>query len=137
MKPEETLHSPSASKNKVLLQDEKPKAKPVEGIVNLLMVKKGKFIQPQRRTYLKWNFLQVEISLHQQLLVSANKTSKVAAIDALVEVAEDKCQWLVVENRSMNTVHVKRGAEIAEVSLLDDVYDVPEELLKQEEQRRK
>ncbi len=34
-------------------------------------------------------------------------------------------------------VHVKKGMEIAEVSLLEDIYDVPDELVKQEEERCK
>ncbi len=63
--------------------------------------------------------------------------SKVTTLDMLVEVAPNKCQWLVVENRSPEMVHVKKGMEIAKVSLLEDVYDVPEELLQQEEERRK
>ncbi len=62
---------------------------------------------------------------------------KLAALDTLVEVAPSKCQWLVVENCSPDTAHVRKGAEIAEVSLLDDIYDVPEELVKQEEERCK
>ncbi len=56
-------------------------------------------------------------------------------LDTLVEVAPNKCQWLVVENRSPDTVHMKRGMEIAKVSLLEDVYDVPEELMQQEKER--
>ncbi len=32
---------------------------------------------------------------------------------------------------------MKKGAEIVEVSFLDDIYDVPEGLVKQEEERRK
>ncbi len=63
--------------------------------------------------------------------------SKVMALDTLVEVAPSKCQWLVVENHSPDTIHVKKGVEIAEVSFLEDIYDVPEELVKQEEERRK
>ncbi len=31
---------------------------------------------------------------------------------------------------------MKRGMEIAEVSLLEDIYDVPEDLVQQEEERR-
>ncbi len=58
---------------------------------------------------------------------------KVTMLDTLVEVTPNKCQWLVVENHSPETVHVKRGMEIAEVSVLEDVYDVPEELVQQEE----
>ncbi len=100
-----------------------------------MTVKKGKYIQSQQRTYLKCNFLQAQFKPKQQLLVSGNLKSKVTALDMLVEVAPNKCQWLVVENRSPDTVHVKGGMEIAEVSLLEDVYDVPEELMQQEKER--
>ncbi len=55
-------------------------------------------------------------------------------MDTLVEVAPNKCQWLVVGNRSPDTVHVKKGMGIAEVSLLEDVYDVPKDLVEQEKE---
>ncbi len=87
-------------------------------------------------TYLKCIFLQVCFKLKQQLLDSGKLESKVTALDMLVEVAPNKCQWLVEENRSPDTVHMKRGMEIAEVSLLEDVYDVLEELVQQEKERR-
>ncbi len=95
------------------------------------MAKKGKYIQSQQRTYVECNFLQAQIKPKQQLLVSGTLASKVTALDMLVEVTPNKCQWLVVENHSSEMVHVKKGMEIAEVSLLDDIYDIPEELVKQ------
>ncbi len=133
-KHEETEQAPSAFQEKVPVKEEKPKTEPQKGKVHWLMAKKGKYIQSQQRTYLKCNVLQA-CFMKQQLLVSGKIKGKVTALDTLVEVTPNKCQWLVVENRSPDTVHVKRGMEIAEVSLLEDVCDVPEELVQQEKER--
>ncbi len=95
---------PSAFQDKVPLQEEKPKTEPKKARVHWLTVKKGKYIQSQQRTYLKCNFLQAHFKLQQQLLVSGKLESKVTALDMLVEVAPNKCQWLVVENCSAETV---------------------------------
>ncbi len=73
-----------------------------------LTAKKGKYILLQHRTYLKCNFLQARFKPKQQLLVTDKPESKVTALGTLVEVAPNKCQWLVVENSSPETVHVKR-----------------------------
>ncbi len=135
-KSEENKPVPSAFQEKVPVKDEKPKTEPQKGKVHWLMAKRGKYIQSQQRTYLKCNFLQARFKPKQQLLVSGNLKSKVTALDTLVEVAPNKCQWLVVENRFPDTVHVKRVMEIAEVSLLEDVYDIPEDLVQQEKERR-
>ncbi len=68
---------------------------------------------------------------HQLLLVSASTTSKVTAVESLVEVPGHKQQWLMVENCTHLPAHVKKGDKVAYVSSLEETYEIPEEMLRE------
>ncbi len=65
------------------------------------------------------------------LLVSASTASKVTAVESLVEVADDKQQWLMVENPTHLPAHMKKGEKVAYVSPLEETYELPEEMLRE------
>ncbi len=94
-------------------------AKPMEGSMYWLVVAKGMQIPANFRSYLKCNFLSMKVDPHQLLLVSASTVSKVTVLDSLVEVADNKQQWLMVEKRLHLPAHMKRGEKVAYVSPLD------------------
>ncbi len=49
-----------------------------------------------------------------------------------MEVANNKQQWLMVENRSYLPAHVKKGEKVAYVSRIEEAYEAPEEKLREE-----
>ncbi len=53
-------------------------------------------------------------------------------VESLVEVADNKQQWLMVENHSYLPAHVKKGEKVAYVSWIEETYEVPEEMLSKE-----
>ncbi len=63
---------------------------------------------------------------HELLLISGSPECKVNAVDALVEVANNKRQWLVVENHSGLTAHIKKRERVATVSPLKEAYMIPD-----------
>ncbi len=124
---------PSATFNtkQPAMSEQQKEPDPTAGSMNWLTIAKGKFVPSHFRSCVKCNFLSAKVNPQQLLLISGSSACKVTAVESVVERDGQKHQWLMVENHMQSTVHVKKGERVAFTTPLEEVYDVPEEFVRQ------